>query len=201
MEKIVNALIAAIEVWDPYTAGHQKRVATLALAIAREMGFSKRRLDILRIAAILHDIGKINLPSEILCKPGKLADCEFNLIKIHSEAGYDILRRIEFPSKVAQIVYQHHEKMDGSGYPQGLNNGDIILEARILNVADVVEAISSNRPYRPALGLQEALKEIKNNENGKYDHETVKICINLFKKKNFKFEDIKLREKEREPNY
>ncbi|MCK4312913.1 MAG: HD domain-containing protein [Candidatus Cloacimonetes bacterium] len=201
MEKIVNALIAAIEVWDPYTASHQKRVATLALAIAREMGFSKRRLDILRIAAILHDIGKINLPSEILSKPGKLADCEFNLIKIHSEAGYEILRRIEFPSKVAKIVYQHHEKMDGSGYPQGLVNGDIILEARILNVADVVEAISSNRPYRPAIGLDEALEEIGNNSNGQYDPETVKICISLFKKKNFKFEDIKLREKERELNY
>ncbi len=116
MEKIVNALIAAIEVWDPYTAGHQKRVATLALAIAREMGFNRRRLDILRIAAILHDIGKINLPSEILCKPGKLADCEFNLIKIHSEAGYDILKKIDFPDIVADIVYQHHEKMVASGF-------------------------------------------------------------------------------------
>lgn len=200
MEKIVNALIAAIEVWDPYTAGHQKRVATLALAIAREMGFNRRRLDILRIAAILHDIGKINLPSEILCKPGKLADCEFNLIKIHSEAGYDILKKIDFPDIVADIVYQHHEKMDGSGYPRGLKGTDILLEARILNVADVVEAISSNRPYRPALGVNEALREIEENDNNKYDRDTTKICLTLFKEKNFKFEDIKLRETEREPS-
>lgn len=200
MEKIVNALIAAIEVWDPYTAGHQKRVATLALAIAREMGFNRRRLDILRIAAILHDIGKINLPSEILCKPGKLADCEFNLIKIHSEAGYDILKKIDFPDIVADIVYQHHEKMDGSGYPRGLKGNDILLEARILNVADVVEAISSNRPYRPALGVNEALREIEENDNNKYDRDTTKICLTLFKEKNFKFEDIKLRETEREPS-
>ncbi len=200
MEKIVNALIAAIEVWDPYTAGHQKRVATLALAIAREMGFNRKRLDILRIAAILHDIGKINLPSEILCKPGKLADCEFNLIKIHSEAGYDILKKIDFPDIVAEIVYQHHEKMDGSGYPLGLKGTDILLEARILNVADVVEAISSNRPYRPALGVGEALREIEENNNNQYDRDTTKICLTLFKEKNFKFEDIKLRETEREPS-
>ncbi len=200
MEKIVNALIAAIEVWDPYTAGHQRRVATLAMAIAREMGFNRRRLDILRIAAILHDIGKINLPSEILCKPGKLADCEFNLIKIHSEAGYDILKKIDFPDIVADIVYQHHEKMDGSGYPQGLKGNDILLEARILNVADVVEAISSNRPYRPALGVGEALREIEENDNNQYDQDTTKICLTLFKEKNFKFEDIKLRETEREPS-
>jgi len=200
MEKIVNALIAAIEVWDPYTAGHQKRVATLALAIAQEMGFNKRRLDILRIAAILHDIGKINLPSEILCKPGKLADCEYNLIKIHAEAGYDILKKIDFPIIVADIVYQHHEKMDGSGYPRGLKGNDILLEAKILNVADVVEAISSNRPYRPAFGIKEALREIEENDNNRYDQDTVKICLTLFKEKNFKFEDIKLRETKREPS-
>ncbi|MBL7149387.1 MAG: HD-GYP domain-containing protein [Candidatus Cloacimonetes bacterium] len=200
MEKIVNALIAAIEVWDPYTAGHQRRVATLAMAIAREMGFNKKRLDILRIAAILHDIGKINLPSEILCKPGKLADCEFNLIKIHSEAGYDILKKIDFPDIVADIVYQHHEKMDGSGYPLGLTGNNILLEARILNVADVVEAISSNRPYRPALGIEEALREIEENENDQYDKDTTRICLALFKEKNFQLEDIKLRETEREPS-
>ncbi len=200
MEKIVNALIAAIEVWDPYTAGHQRRVATLAMAIAREMGFNKKRLDILRIAAILHDIGKINLPSEILCKPGKLADCEFNLIKIHSEAGYDILKKIDFPDIVADIVYQHHEKMDGSGYPLGLTGNNILLEARILNVADVVEAISSNRPYRPALGIEKALREIEENENDKYVKDTTRICLALFKEKNFQLEDIKLRETEREPS-
>lgn len=200
MEKIVNALMAAIEVWDPYTAGHQRRVATLAMAIAREMGFNKRRLDILRIAAILHDIGKINLPSEILCKPGKLADCEFNLIKIHSEAGYDILKKIDFPDIVADIVYQHHEKMDGSGYPLGLMGNNILLEARILNVADVVEAISSNRPYRPALGIEKALREIEENENDQYDKDTTRICLALFKEKNFQLEDIKLRETEREPS-
>ena len=200
MEKIVNALMAAIEVWDPYTAGHQRRVATLAMAIAREMGFNKKRLDILRIAAILHDIGKINLPSEILCKPGKLAECEFNLIKIHTEAGHDILKKIDFPDIVADIVYQHHEKMDGSGYPLGLTGNNILLEARILNVADVVEAISSNRPYRPALGIEKALREIEENENDQYDKDTTRICLALFKEKNFQLEDIKLRETEREPS-
>ncbi|MDA3812952.1 MAG: HD domain-containing protein [Candidatus Cloacimonetes bacterium] len=197
MEKIVNALLAAIEIWDPYTAGHQKRVATLSLAIAREMYFNPKQLDIMRISAILHDIGKINLPTEILCKPGKLALCEYNLIKIHSEAGYQILKKIDFPEKITEIVYQHHESLDGSGYPRGLKGDDICIEARILRIADVVEAISTNRPYRPAIGIEDALEEIENDVFGKYDTEVCEICLNLFRNQNFEFKEIQLRDNER----
>lgn len=197
MEKIVNALIAAIEIWDPYTARHQKRVATLSLAIAREMGFDQKQLDVMRIAAILHDIGKINLPTEILCKPGKLAVCEYNLIKMHSEAGYQILKKIDFPDEIAEIVFQHHESLDGSGYPRGLKGDDICIEARILHVADVVEAISSNRPYRPANGIEEALKEIENDIDGKYDTNACNICLDLFRYQNFKIKEIQMRDIER----
>ncbi|MBT3755523.1 MAG: HD domain-containing protein [Candidatus Cloacimonetes bacterium] len=200
MEKIVNALIAAIEIWDPYTAGHQKRVATLSLAIAREIGFNQKQLDTMRIAAILHDIGKINLPTEILCKPGKLATCEYNLIKIHSEAGYQILKKINFPDKIAEIVYQHHETLDGKGYPRGLKADDISIEARILRISDVVEAISANRPYRPANVIEDALGEIENDTNGKYDRDICDVCINLFRVKNFKIKEIQMRDNERTIN-
>ncbi|MBT4331673.1 MAG: HD domain-containing protein [Candidatus Cloacimonetes bacterium] len=200
MEKIVNALIAAIEIWDPYTAGHQKRVATLSLAIAREMEFNQKQLDTMRIAAILHDIGKINLPTEILCKPGKLATCEYNLIKIHSEAGYQILKKINFPDKIAEIIYQHHETLDGKGYPRGLKADDISIEARILRISDVVEAISANRPYRPANGIEDALGEIENDTNGKYDKDICDVCINLFRVKNFKIKEIQMRDNERTIN-
>ncbi|MCF7858406.1 MAG: HD domain-containing protein [Candidatus Cloacimonetes bacterium] len=198
MEKVVNALIAAIEVWDPYTSDHQKRVATLALAIAREMGFSYRQLDVIRISSILHDIGKINLPSEILCKPGKLADCEYNLIKIHCEAGYKILKKINFPENISQIVYQHHETLNGKGYPLGLCGDEICPEARILRVADCVEAISSNRPYRPANGIDVALNVIENDVYGKYDKQVIEVCLDLFRNKNFQFKEIQMREVERE---
>ena len=200
MEKIVNALIAAIEIWDPYTAGHQKRVATLSLAIAREIGFNQKQLDTMRIAAILHDIGKINLPTEILCKPGKLATCEYNLIKIHSEAGYQILKKINFPDKIAEIIYQHHETLDGKGYPRGLKADDISIEARILRISDVVEAISANRPYRPANVIEDALGEIENDTNGKYDKDICDVCINLFRVKNFKIKEIQMRDNERTIN-
>lgn len=200
MEKIVNALIAAIEIWDPYTAGHQKRVATLSLAIAREMEFNQKQLDTMRIAAILHDIGKINLPTEILCKPGKLATCEYNLIKIHSEAGYQILKKINFPDKIAEIIYQHHETLDGKGYPRGLKADDISIEARILRISDVVEAISANRPYRPANVIEDALGEIENDTNGKYDRDICDVCINLFRVKNFKIKEIQMRDNERTIN-
>ncbi len=197
MEKIVNALIAAIEIWDPYTARHQKRVATLSLAIAREMGFDQKQLDVMRIAAILHDIGKINLPTEILCKPGKLAVCEYNLIKMHSEAGYQILKKIDFPEEIAEIVFQHHESLDGSGYPRGLKGDDICIEARILHISDVVEAISADRPYRPANGIEEALKEIENDIDGKYDINACNICLDLFRYQNFKIKEIQMRDIER----
>ena len=197
MEKIVNALMAAVEVWDPYTAGHQKRVATLSLAIAREMGFDQRQLDIIRIAAILHDIGKINIPSELLSKPGKLAECEYNLIKIHPEAGYQILKKIDFPDKIANIVLQHHESLDGSGYPNGLEGDEICIEARILHIADVVEAISANRPYRPSKGIDAALEEIENDIAGKYDLDICGTCLDLFRYQHFIMKEIQLRDVER----
>ena len=197
MEKIVNALIAAVDIWDPYTAGHQKRVATLSLAIAREMGFNPKQLDTIRIAAILHDIGKINLPSELLSKPGKLAECEYNLIKIHPEAGYQILKKIDFPDEIANIVLQHHESLDGSGYPNGLKGDDICIKARILHIADVVEAISANRPYRPSKGIDASLEEIENDNAGKYDRDICKTCLDLFRYQHFIMKEIQLRDVER----
>jgi len=197
MEKIVNALMAAIEIWDPYTAGHQKRVATLSLAIAREIGFNQKQLDTIRIAAILHDIGKINLPSELLSKPGKLAECEYNLIKIHPEAGYQILKKIDFSDEIANIVLQHHESLDGSGYPNGLKGDDICIEARILHIADVVEAISANRPYRPSKGIDAALEEIENDVAGRYDTNICETCLDLFRFQHFVMKEIQLRDVER----
>jgi putative nucleotidyltransferase with HDIG domain len=160
LEGTIIALSSALERRDPYTAGHQQRVSQLACAIAEQLGLSASQQDSIRVAGILHDIGKIGIPSEILNKPGRLSEVEFNLIKVHAQVGYDILRSIEFPWPIARIVLQHHEKMDGSGYPLSLTGEDILLEARTLCVADVVEAMSSHRPYRPALGIERALEEI-----------------------------------------
>src|SRR4030042_4067163 len=160
VEETAVALGSAIEKRDPYTAGHQQRVSQLACAIAREMGLSKSKIEGIRVAGILDYIGKLCIPAEILSKPGPIiTEIEFQMIKTHPQAGYDILRDIEFPWPVAQITLQHHERMEGSGYPSGLSGEDILLEARILGVADVVEAISSHRPYRPALGIDMALEE------------------------------------------
>ncbi len=156
MEETVNGLVSAVEMRDPYTAGHQRRVSSLACAIAEEMGLGKNTIDGLRIASIVHDIGKIYVPSEILSKPGKLTEAEFDLIKTHSKAGYDILSSIQFPWPVAEIVLQHHERLNGNGYPQGFKKDKIIFESRILGVADVVEATSSHRQYRTALGIEYA---------------------------------------------
>ncbi|MCD4796122.1 MAG: tetratricopeptide repeat protein [Candidatus Cloacimonetes bacterium] len=197
MEETVNALISAVEVRDPYTAGHQLRVANLSLAIAKEMNLSKKQLDSIRIAAILHDIGKIYIPYEVLCKPDKLTKSEYIMIKNHPLAAYDILKTIEFQLPVAKIVYQHHEKMDGSGYPQGLTGNEIMMEARIVNVADVVDAMLSSRPYRPALDIKEALKELSVNEGKLYDPDVVKACTFLFNEKAFQFEEIKVRKSPR----
>ncbi|HID87618.1 MAG TPA: HD domain-containing protein [Anaerolineae bacterium] len=152
------------------------------------MGLAKERIEGIRVAGGLHDIGKINVPAEILSKPGRISDIEFSLIKMHPKAGYDILKRMEFPWPVAQIVLQHHERMDGSGYPQGLVGADIILEARILAVADVVEAMSSHRPYRPAHGIGKALEEISQNRGILYDPEVADACLRLFTEKGFAFE-------------
>jgi len=177
MKNSIAAMAAAMEKRDPYTAGHQNRVTELALAIAREMKLDPIKVEGLHIAGLVHDIGKLSIPSEILSKPGRLTSLEFSLIQIHPEAGYDILKGIEFPWPVADIVLQHHEKIDGSGYPHGLKGEAILLESRILSVADVVEAMSTHRPYRPALGLSAALEEISNKRGTHFDPDVVDACI------------------------
>jgi len=187
LEETVNALASAVEMRDPYTAGHQKRVTELARAIAIEMALPEGQIEGLRLACLIHDIGKIRVPSEILSKPGKLSHVDFGAIEIHPQVGYDILNSVEFPYPVAQIVLQHHERMDGSGYPWQLKGEEILLEARILAVSDVVEAIASHRPYRPALGKNKALEEISRNRGVLYDPKVVDACLKLFKEKSFKY--------------
>jgi putative nucleotidyltransferase with HDIG domain len=187
LEGTINVLVSAIEMRDPYTAGHQRRVTQLACAIAEEMGLPKERIEGLRMAGLIHDLGKINVPAEILSKPGPLNDLEYGIVKVHAQVGYDVLKGIEFPWPVAEIVLQHHERLNGSGYPQGLSDDDIILEARILGVADVVEAMSSHRPYRPPRGLDKALEEISQNRGVLYDPEVVDACLRLFTEKGFTF--------------
>ena len=188
LDGTIKAISIIVEARDPYTAGHQKRVADLARAIAEEMGLSKDTIENIFIAGVIHDIGKISVPAEILSRPGKLSEIEFGLIKVHPQSGYDILKDVELPHPVAEIVHQHHERIDGSGYPMGLKNGQILRESKIVSVADVVEAISSHRPYRAALGIDVALEEIKKNAGILYDREVVNMCLNLFEEKGFKFE-------------
>lgn len=183
----ILALASVIEKRDPYTAGHQLRVAQLSLAIAKEMGLSKDSREGIRMAGIVHDIGKIQVPIDILVKPGKLTEEEFKILKTHPKVGYEILKAIDFPFPVAQIVFQHHERMDESGYPEGITGEKILLEARIIGVADVFEAMCSHRPYRPALGYKKALAEIKKNSGILYDPEVVTTCVKLFSKKKFRF--------------
>jgi putative nucleotidyltransferase with HDIG domain len=188
MEGTINTIAKIVETRDPYTAGHQQNVSKLATSIAQEMKLPQDKIEGIRIASLVHDIGKISLPAEILSKPSKLTEIEYSLIKDHPQIGYDILKPIEFPWPVAQIILQHHERMDGSGYPRGLKTDEILLEARIMGVADVVEAMSSHRPYRPALGIDKALEEIFKNKSILYDPEVVDICLKLFREKGFKFE-------------
>ena len=188
LEGTVHTLVAAIEMRDPYTAGHQRRVTQLACAIAHEMGLPEERVEGIRMAGLIHDIGKMNIPAEILSKPGLLSDLEYSLIKNHAQVGHDVLKEMDFPWPLAQIVLQHHERMDGSGYPQGLAGEDIILEARILAVTDVVEAMASQRPYRPSVGLDKALEEISQNRSVLYDPEVVDACLKLFAEERFEFE-------------
>jgi HD-GYP domain-containing protein (c-di-GMP phosphodiesterase class II) len=185
----VHAIAVTVETRDPYTAGHQRRVADLARTIAEEMNLTPDQINGIRMAAVIHDLGKISIPSEILSKPTKLTDLEFSLIKTHPQAGYDILKDIEFPWPIARIILEHHERMDGSGYPQGLKGDDILLEARILAIADVVEAMASHRPYRPALGIDASLEEIKKNRRVLYDREVVDACLTLFINKQYKILD------------
>jgi len=185
---IIQTVALTVEVKDRYTAGHQRRVANLARAIANEMGLPQEQIDGLRMAGLIHDLGKISIPAEILSKPTRLNEFEWGMIKGHPKVGYDILRKTEFPWPVAQIVLQHHERMDGSGYPQGLSGEEIILEATILGVADVVEAMVSHRPYRSARGIDKALEEISQNKGVLYDPEVVDACLKLFTEKGFTFE-------------
>jgi PAS domain S-box-containing protein len=185
----VQAISMAVEARDPYTSGHQRRTADLARSIAHEMCLSKDQTDFIRIASTIHDIGKISVPAEILSKPTKLMDIEFSLIKAHSQGGYEILKDIEFPWPVADVILQHHERMDGSGYPNGLKGEAILLEARILAVADVVEAMASYRPYRPARGIEAALDEIAKNKGILYDPDVVGACLRLFQDKGYKIVD------------
>lgn len=184
----IDALAMAVGQRDPYTASHQLRVAQLVQAIAREIGMSEDRVEGIRLAGIIHDIGKINVPAEILSKSGRLSEAEYSLIKTHPQAGYDILKNVEFSWPLAEAILQHHERIDGSGYPNGLKGKDISLEAKILAVSEVVEAMSSHRPYRPALGISNALNEIENKKDILYDKDIVDICMRLFTKKDFKFE-------------
>ncbi|UCC66172.1 MAG: PAS domain S-box protein [Deltaproteobacteria bacterium] len=188
LEETVNALASAVETRDPYTAGHQNRVASLSCAIAREMGFSRERLEGIHIAAIIHDVGKMYIPAEILSRPGRLTEIEFDIIKTHPQIGYDVLKAIEFSWPVAQMVHQHHERMDGSGYPAGLPGEEMLLESKILAVADVVEAMASHRPYRPAHDIGDALEEISQKRGVLYDSEVVDVCLRLFAEKDFELQ-------------
>jgi PAS domain S-box-containing protein/putative nucleotidyltransferase with HDIG domain len=185
----IQMAAAVTEMRDPYTAGHQQRVAMLATAIASEMGLGSEQVDGVHFGSLIHDVGKIAIPAEILSKPGRLTEIEFMLIKTHPQAGYNILKSIDFPWPVAQMILHHHERLDGSGYPGGLKGNEIILEARILVVADVVEAMSSHRPYRPGLGIEAALEEIERGRGVYYDPQVVDVCVRLFQDKKFNFSD------------
>ena len=184
---MIQAMSAAVEARDPYTSGHQRRVAALARSIAAEMNLSRDQIEGIRMAASIHDMGKISIPAEILSMPRKLSKLEFDLVKTHSQAGHDIIKDIDFPWPIANIILQHHERINGSGYPHGLRGDNILLEARILAVADVVEAMASYRPYRPALGLDTALEEITRNKNILYDGEVVEACLKIFREKKYEF--------------
>jgi HD-GYP domain-containing protein (c-di-GMP phosphodiesterase class II) len=184
----IQVMVSAVETRDPYTSGHQIRSADIARAIATEMGLSKDRIEGIRMAGSIHDIGKLSIPAEILSKPAKLTNIEFSLVKEHARSGYEILKDVESPWPLAQIVYQHHERMDGSGYPRNLKGDEILMEARIMAVADVVESMASYRPYRPALGINAALEEIEKNKGTLYDADAVDACLRLFREKGFQLE-------------
>jgi PAS domain S-box-containing protein len=181
----IQVLVTALEARDPYTAGHQSRVADLARAIATEMELPQDKIEGIRMAGSIHDIGKLSIPAEILSKPTPLTNIEFSLIKEHSRIGYEMLKDVESPWPLAQIVYQHHERMNGSGYPRNLKGDEIIIEARIMAVADVVEAMASHRPYRPGLGIEAALEEIEKNKGILYDDAVVDACLKLFQEKKY----------------
>jgi HD-GYP domain-containing protein (c-di-GMP phosphodiesterase class II) len=185
MNSTVKAITTTVEKRDPYTSGHQQRVADLSRAIAGEIGFSENEIEGIYIAAAIHDIGKISLPAEILSKPVQLSDIEISLIRAHSQTGYDILKGIEFPWPIAEIVLQHHERLDGSGYPRGLKGDGILMAARIIGVADVVETMASHRPYRPSRGIDKALEEISQNKGVLYETLVVEACLKIFNENEF----------------
>jgi putative nucleotidyltransferase with HDIG domain/PAS domain S-box-containing protein len=184
----IQAIALTVEKRDPYTSGHQERVADLAATIATELGLDETRVEGVRLGGLIHDIGKISIPAEILNRPGALADAEFTIVKTHAQAGYEIVKGIDFPWPVSEMILQHHERLDGSGYPDGLKSGEIILEARIMTVADTVEAMVSHRPYRPALSVDEAMDEITKQRGRLYDPDVVDCCVTLFTKKDYSFE-------------
>src|SRR5208282_5460722 len=184
----IDAVSAMVEMRDPYTAGHERRVGGLAAAIGTELGLSDSEVKGLRIIGGLHDIGKISVPAEFLSKPGRLGAAEFEIVKTHSQNGYDILGTIDFPWPVAQTVLEHHERLDGSGYPQGLKGDAIILPARILAIADTVEAMASHWPYRAARGIDEALQEIEKYSGIRYDANAAAACLRLFRENNYRLE-------------
>jgi putative two-component system response regulator len=188
LEGAIRAMALAVESRDPYTAGHQQRVAGLARAMAKEMGLPTEGIQAVYFAGVIHDLGKLSVPAEILSKPSRLTDAEFALIKAHPRTGFEILRTVEFPWPLAEIVLQHHERMGGTGYPRGLSGDQISPEARILAVADVVEAMASHRPYRPALGIEAALAEIGERRGTLYDTDVVAVCVRLFREKGFNLE-------------
>jgi PAS domain S-box-containing protein/putative nucleotidyltransferase with HDIG domain len=180
----IEAMTKAVETRDPYTAGHQKKVADIAREIAKKMGLSREIIESVNLAGQIHDLGKIAVPAEILSKPGRISESEFNLIKSHPQLGYDILKNIDFPWPIAEIVLQHHEKLDGTGYPRGLKGDEIIIEARILAVSDIVEAMASHRPYRAALGIDLALEEVTRLAGTGLDGNVVEACVKIFEDEN-----------------
>jgi len=181
----IQVMVSAVEMRDPYTAGHQTRAADLARAIAAEMGFPQEKIDGILMAGSIHDIGKLSVPAEILTKSSKLTNIEFALIKEHAEKGHEMLKDVESPWPLSEMVYQHHERINGSGYPRNLKDGEIMMEARILAVADVVEAMASHRPYRASLGLSAALEEIEKNKGNLYDNDVADACLKLFREKGY----------------
>ncbi len=185
----IQVLVSALESRDPYTAGHQSRAANLACAIATEMGLAEDKIEGINMAGAIHDIGKLSIPAEILTKPTKLTDLEYSLIKVHTESGYEMLKNVESPWPLAEIVYQHHERINGTGYPRNLKGDEILIEARIMAVADVVEAMASHRPYRPSLGIEAALEEIEKNKGTLYDAVVADACLRLFREKGYQFKE------------
>ncbi len=188
LEDTIGAITTIVQKKDPYTAGHQQRVSKLACAIGQEMALTSEQIRVIRISSLLHDLGKVFIPAEILAKPGKLSEVEFSMVKGHPDADYEILKTIDFSCAIADIVHQHHERLDGSGYPLGLKGDAIHLESKIIAVADVVEAMVSNRPYRPAPGLDAAMKEIEDGKGTLYDPSAVDACVKLFRQGDFSFE-------------